>query len=135
LTLENKYGSLEIASLGAINGSSSFSSLGIGALKESLKMSTKSDSRFEVRQIASSFNLVSIDCQYSSIDLDFSDDANFLFNVYTSFGNLKLDETKAKMHKASQTHTSAAYEGQYGSGTPGNRQVNIVSKYGNIHFK
>lgn len=135
LALENKYSNLKIESLGSADGSSAYSKFEVNTLKNALRMSTKYDSGFAIKNISQNFKEITLDNQFASVELDFNDQVSFDFEVDVKYGNLKLDKSKASLQKEIIQNNASYYEGRFGTKSSSGNKVKITSKYGNIHLK
>lgn len=134
LTVESRYDNrFQLGSIGQISGSGSYSSIKIGSLKESASMNVKYCAGFEISGISSNFKKLDLNGGYTGMVLNFADKPAFNFEINTQYGNLKMDQDLADFTYKEVKNTSSYYKGKYGKASP-KGSVNVVSRYGSVHF-
>jgi hypothetical protein len=131
MVVRSKYSQLEIGTAGSIQGSAGYSDFTVRKLASSLSMDSKYCGDFEVKAIAKNFKSISVDNSFSTIELGFSPESSFNFDVGVGFCDLKMDKSNIQYSHIEKQNNSASYKGKYGkSGT--NSMVSIKSKYGDV---
>ncbi len=123
------YGGIRIEEGGKIVGSSDYVNTKIGTVSKELNIESDYGS-LEIYALQSSFNEVTIDTDYTRIDIGYEDGCNFDFAIKTSYGGIKLDES-ITVQKKYVKGSKKDYEGYNGSKNSGNT-INITSTYGGV---
>lgn len=126
------YSSMNLGGTNGINGSSKYSDLMIGSLRDALDMDVRYGN-FRVENVQKNFKNISVNGGYAPIQLHFADDAAFDFNVNVSFADFKFDKNLVQFTTLQRGHTSAEYKGKYGNSSP-KGSINITSKFDDVKF-
>lgn len=135
LTANNKGGSLKIDKVDILQCNSAHSKIRLGTLNKSLKLSTKSEGNFSVEKIASTFERIQIESNFTSLYLGFEDGSSYRFTLDSKYGQIALDRSKSKLHREIRTDSSKFYEGRFGASSNPTSKVIIEIEYGNITLK
>ncbi len=126
------YGGLRVESTGKITGDSDYVSTKIGSVSEAVNISSDYGS-IEVRSLQSTFKNVTIDSDYTRVDIGYADGANFDFSIKTSYGGITVDDS-CNVQKKYVKSTKKDYQGYRGQSNTGNT-VNITSSYGGVKLR
>jgi len=133
ITLDGRYGNFEIEKVKNLKGNLEFAGLKIGKLEESIIINSKHGNGLALGEVASSFREISLESQFSPVDiaLQAGTQAKLYFDL--EFGNLKANGEGINFSKVIKEQTTSQYEGFVGKSTAAGL-VKINSKYGNIRF-
>ncbi|MCC2548382.1 DUF4097 family beta strand repeat-containing protein [Hymenobacter sp. BT175] len=135
LTVHSKYGDVALGTVRSLRGSSGYSKFSIDKLSGQLDMKLQYCPAFEVRNTSSNFRSINLDGGYSTILLNFPDNAGFSFDVNTQNGKLLVDKRLVKVQSEESSASSSDVQGQFGA-LPGRTtsNVNIKVHSGNVSF-
>jgi hypothetical protein len=133
LNLSSRYGSVDIKSINSLEGSSGYSGFSIGSLTDKLDMKLQYCSGFRIEDISQKFNSINLEGSYSSVNLNFKNNAAFKFNVDLQYGDLRVDKENVQFNVVEKRNNSNTYQGQFGKSSS-NSRVNISSRYGDVRF-
>ncbi len=126
------YGGLRVESTEEITGDSDYVNTKIGSVSKELNISSDYGS-LEVRALQPSFNNVTIDTDYTGINVGYEEGTSFDFVIKTSYGGIKLDES-ITVQKKYVKDSKKDYQGYNGQSNSGN-MINITSSYGGIKLR
>lgn len=141
LILNNKFGKMNIGTVGKLDAEINYSGAQIGTLRESGKIKLGFSGGFRIEQLPKTADNVEIQASYSPITLPLDDSNDCDFDVTVSYANFNYSSGQA-LHFTSQPEDRGSHSGprmtkQYvgkignGSGT----KVRVISKFGNVNFK
>ena len=87
----------------------------------------------DVETLKSSISTVSIDTDYTGVDIGYEDGGSFNFYIKTSYGGIKLDDS-INVQKKYSKDSKKEYQGYVGEPNSGNT-MNIYSSYGGIRIR
>jgi len=136
LTVHSKYGDVALGTVRNLRGTSGFSKFSIDKLSDRLDMTVQHCPNFEVRNTGRNFSLINLDGGYSTILLNFADDAKFNFDVNTQHGKLLVDKRLVRVASEESGPVSSDMQGTFGLAKPrqNGSNVNIKVRYGNVRF-
>jgi hypothetical protein len=135
LTVHSKYGDVALGNVRNLRGTSGYSKFSIDKLSNQLDMTVQYCPNFEVRSTGKNFREINLDGGYSTIQLNFPDEASFKFDVNTDHGKLLVDKRLVRVASEESSASSSDMQGSFGAApvrTTGN--VNIKVRYGNVSF-
>ncbi len=135
LEFEGKNGAFEIGRVNRIQGSSAYASFKLGVLEKFLDMTSRFDGSFEVGEVSAGFDRIELESSHGEAEFYFANNASFLFEVETGFGNLKTDGSKTQFTKKIEDNNSAEYAGSYGSQANPSARVEVKAKFSNVSFR
>ena len=126
------YGGIRIDNAGSVIGNGDYVDTKIGNVSE--KLSVNSDyGSIKIANLKSSTRNVTIEADYTGVDIGYEDGFNFDFVIKTSYGGIKLDES-INVQKKYSKDSKKDYQGYNGQPNSGNT-INISSRYGGIKIK
>jgi hypothetical protein len=135
LTVHSKYGDVALGTVRQLRGTSGFCKFSIDQLSDRLEMTVQHCPTFEVRNTGRNFSLIDLDGGYSTIVLNFADEAGFNFDVNTQHGKLLVDKRLVRVAAEETGPTSSDVQGTFGAkARQGSSSVNIKVRYGNVSF-
>ncbi|SDY52811.1 DUF4097 domain-containing protein [Hymenobacter psychrophilus] len=135
LTVHSKYGDVALGTVQNLRGTSGYSRFSVDKLNSALDMKVQYSPSFEVRNTGPNFRQITLDGGYSTILLNFPDEAAFGFDVNTEHGQLLVDKRLVKVASEETSPTSSDTQGTFGATTARNAgNVNIKVRYGNVSF-
>ena len=126
------YGGLRIENAGKIYGDSDYVSIKIGSISEELNVNSDYGS-IDVRALQPSFKNVTIENDYTGVDIGYESGCNFDFWIKTSYGGIKLDES-IYVQKKYVKDSKKDYQGYKGTANSGSK-ITISSSYGGIKLR
>ncbi|GAB2969755.1 hypothetical protein GCM10027048_45840 [Hymenobacter coalescens] len=135
LTVHSKYGDVNLGTVYNLQGSTGYSRFSIDKVAEQLDMKVQYCPAFEVRTTGRNFRRISLDGGYSTILLNFPDDAGFNFDVNSENGKVLMDKRLVKVRSEESSPSNTEMQGQYGAAQAkpaGN--VNIKTRYSSVSF-
>ncbi|TGD81312.1 DUF4097 family beta strand repeat-containing protein [Hymenobacter wooponensis] len=135
LTVHSKYGDVALGNVSNLRGTSGYSKFSIDKLSNQLDMTVQYCPNFEVRSTGKNFRQINVDGGYSTIQLNFPDEAAFRFDVNTEHGKLLVDKRLVRVDSEESSASSSDMQGSFGSvPTRAVGNVNIKVRYGNVSF-
>ncbi|QNH62945.1 hypothetical protein [Hymenobacter sediminicola] len=136
LTVHSKYGDVALGTVRNLRGTSGYSKFSIDKLSDKLDMTVQHCPNFEVRNTGRNFSVINLDGGYSTILLNFADDAGFNFDVNTQHGKLLVDKKLVRVDSEENGPASSDMQGTFGvaKARPAAGNVNIKVRYGNVSF-
>jgi len=133
IALDARHGNIEIEKVNILKGELENAGLKIGKLEETIIINSKHGNGLALGEVASSFREITLESQFSPVDivLQSGTQAKLFFNL--EFGNLKANGEGINFSKVIKEQTTSQYEGYVGKSTAIGL-VKINSKYGNIRF-
>jgi hypothetical protein len=135
LTVHSKYGDVALGNVSNLRGTSGYSKFSVDKLSNQLDMTVQYCPNFEVRSTGKNFRQINVDGGYSTIQLNFPDEAAFKFDVNTEHGKLLVDKRLVRVDSEESSASSSDMQGSFGivpTRSAGN--VNIKVRYGNVSF-
>ncbi len=126
------YGGIRVENGGKITGSSDYVSTKIGNVSQELNIESDYGS-LEIYALQPSFKSVTIDTDYTRINIGYENGCNFDFSIKTSYGGINLDESMNILKKYVKD-SKKDYQGYNGTKNSGNT-INITSSYGGIKLR
>lgn len=133
ITLDGRHGNITIDKIKLLKGNLEFAGLRIGLLEESITINSKHGNGLTLGEVATTFRDITIDSQFSPVDIALRTGTQARLNFYLEFGNLKANGEGINFSKVVKEQTTNQYEGYLGKSTA-TGLVKITSKYGNIRF-
>ncbi|QJX46089.1 DUF4097 family beta strand repeat protein [Hymenobacter taeanensis] len=135
LTVHSKYGDVALGNVSNLRGTSGYSKFSVDKLSNQLDMTVQFCPNFEVRSTGKNFRQINVDGGYSTIQLNFPDEAAFKFDVNTEHGKLLVDKRLVRVDSEESSASSSDMQGSFGSvPTRAGGNVNIKVRYGNVSF-
>ncbi|WP_167855444.1 DUF4097 family beta strand repeat-containing protein [Hymenobacter fodinae] len=135
LTVHSKYGDVALGNVSNLRGTSGYSKFSVDKLSNQLDMTVQYCPNFEVRSTGKNFRQINVDGGYSTIQLNFPDEAAFKFDVNTEHGKLLVDKRLVRVDSEESSASSSDMQGSFGSvPTRAAGNVNIKVRYGNVSF-
>lgn len=136
LTVHSKYGDVALGTVRNLRGTSGFSTFSIDKLSDRLDMTVQNCPSFEVRNTGANFRQINLDGGYSTILLNFPDDAGFNFDVNAQHGKLLVDKRLVKVESEESGPASSEMQGTFGAmkSKPVSGNVNVRVRYGNVRL-
>ncbi|MBC6696977.1 hypothetical protein [Hymenobacter sp. BT190] len=137
LTVHSKYGDVALGTVQNLRGTSGYSKFSIDKLSDRLDMTVQYCPNFEVRNTGKNFRVINLDGGYSTILLNFADDAGFNFDVNTQHGKLLVDKKLVRVESEESGPASSDMQGTFGVASRSRSaasNVNIKVRYGNVRF-
>ncbi|MBO0357220.1 hypothetical protein J0X19_04635 [Hymenobacter sp. BT186] len=136
LSVHSKYGDVALGTVRNLRGTSGFSTFSIDKLGNQLDMTVQYCPNFEVRNTGRNFRAINLDGGYSTILLNFADEAGFNFDVNTQHGKLLVDKKLVRVASEESSPVSSDMQGTFGvaKARPASSNVNIKVRYGNVRF-
>jgi len=136
LTVHSKYGDVALGTVRNLRGTSGYSTFSIDKLGNQLDMTVQYCPNFEVRNTGRNFRAINLDGGYSTILLNFADEAGFDFDVNTQHGKLLVDKKLVRVASEESSPVSSDMQGSFGvaKARPASSNVNIRVRYGNVRF-
>lgn len=137
LTVHSKYGDVALGTVQNLRGTSGYSRFSIDKLSDRLDMTVQYCPSFEVRNTGKNFRVINLDGGYSTILLNFADDAGFNFDVNTQHGKLLVDKKLVRVDSEESGPASSDMQGTFGVASrsrPAASNVNIKVRYGDVRF-
>ncbi|MBC8081725.1 MAG: hypothetical protein H7Z21_00810 [Hymenobacter sp.] len=137
LTVHSKYGDVALGTVRNLRGTSGYSTFSIDKLNNQLDMTVQHCPNFEVRNTGRNFREINLDGGYSTIMLNFGDEAGFTFDVNTQHGKLLVDKKLVRVASEESSPVSSDMQGTFGvakARRPAAGNVNIRVRYGNMRF-
>ncbi|MDF7813173.1 hypothetical protein [Hymenobacter sp. YC55] len=137
LTVHSKYGDVALGTVRNLRGTSGYSKFSIDKLSNQLDMTVQYCPNFEVRNTGRNFRQINLDGGYSTILLNFEDEAGFNFDVNTQHGKLLVDKKLVRVASEETSPVSSDMQGTFNvvkTGAPAASNVNIRVRYGNVRF-
>ncbi|KAA9338606.1 hypothetical protein F0P96_07210 [Hymenobacter busanensis] len=135
LAVHSKYGDVSLGTVRNLQGSTGYSRFSVDKVSEQLNMKVQYCPNFEVRTTGPNFRSINVDGGYSTILLNFPDDAGFLFDVNAENGKLLIDKRLVQVKTEESSASSSEMQGRYGTPqakSAGN--VNVKARYSSISF-
>ncbi|UOG74220.1 hypothetical protein MTX78_19115 [Hymenobacter tibetensis] len=137
LTVHSKYGDVALGTVRNLRGTSGYSKFSIDKLNNQLDMTVQNCPNFEVRNTGRNFREINLDGGFSTILLNFEDNAGFNFDVNTQHGKLLVDKKLVKVASEESSPVSSDMQGTFGAASArrsASSNVNIRVRYGNVRF-
>ena len=131
LLLKSKYCELEIGTAGSIQGTAGYTNFTVRKLSSALNIEARYCGDFEVKSIARTFKSINVANSFSTLELGFSPESNFNFEVGVNFCDLTMDKSNTQFSHIDKQNNSASYKGKYGKSSS-TGTVFIQSKYGDV---
>jgi hypothetical protein len=135
LAVHSKYGDVNLGTVYNLQGSTGYTRFSIDKVAEQMDMKVQYCPAFEVRTTGRNFRRISLDGGYSTILLNFPDDAGFNFDVNSENGKVLMDKRLVRVRNEESSPSTTEMQGQYGAAparTPAN--VNIKTRYSSVSF-
>ncbi|MBP2831995.1 DUF4097 family beta strand repeat protein [Aquimarina sp. U1-2] len=132
LTYNCDYGGIRIENADKIIGSSDYVSTKIGAVSKELNIESDYGS-LEIYALLPSFKSITVDTDYTRVDISYNEDCVFDFDIKASYGGIQLDEG-INIQKKYVKDSKKDYQGYYGKKNSGNT-ISITSSYGGIKLR
>ncbi|GAB3836582.1 hypothetical protein [Hymenobacter jeollabukensis] len=135
LAVLSKYGDVNLGTVYNLQGSTGYSRFSIDKVAEQMDMKVQYCPSFEVRTTGPNFRRISVDGGYSTILLNFPDNAGFNFDVNSENGKVLMDKRLVKVHSEENSSSSTEMQGQYGGvQVKPAANVNIKARYSSVSF-
>jgi hypothetical protein len=134
LAVHSKYGDVNLGTVRNLQGSSGYTRFSIDKVSEQLNMKVQYCPAFEVRTTGRNFRSITLDGGYSTILLNFPDDAGFNFDVNAENGKLLIDKRLVKVRTEENSPTTSEMQGKYGVQAKPAGNVNIKTRYSSVSF-
>jgi hypothetical protein len=135
LVVHSRYGDVSLGTVRSLQGSTGYSRFSIDKVSEQLDMKVQYCPAFEVRTTGRNFRRINVDGGYSTILLNFPDDAGFEFDVNSENGKVLMDKRLVKVRAEENSSSSTEVQGQYGAMSARNGgSVNIKTRYSSVSF-
>jgi len=131
LTYNSEYGNLTIGNVDKITGTSEYTSIKVGSVNSLLNITADYGS-IQVANLTKNVKNVAINAQYTGINIKYSDDYAFDFEIFTEYNKLN-GGTDLKFQEKREKPTEAYYKGYHKSS--GVNRLFIKSEYGNVNLK
>jgi len=128
LKYDCSYGKLNLGNVNTIEGDGDYLTFRVKQVFNSLKINTDY-SKVNIDEIDAKANFVSIDSDYTAVDIGFAPDFYFNFDISLKYANLKYDRDFEFSNKQ-ETAFSKNYQGYYKKS--GVNKISIRSEYGNV---
>jgi hypothetical protein len=136
LTVQSKYGDVALGTVRNLRGTSGYSKFSIDKLGNQLDMTVQYCPSFEVRNTGRNFREINLDGGFSTILLNFQDEAGFKFDVNTQHGKLLVDKKLVRVASEESSPVSSDMQGTFGDtkDRTAASNVNIRVRYSNVRF-
>ncbi|PTB96948.1 hypothetical protein C9994_05060 [Marivirga lumbricoides] len=136
IKLDSKYGTLKIGTVDILEGDSEFSGMKIKRLNKRLELDGSYVSgSMEIESIATDFELIDLEIEFSSVELNFEPGVKIPFEVSTSFGDFKYPNSKVNLTSRIEKDFGKEFKGTLGEGNTSSGKVTVETSYGNATFK
>ena len=122
------YGKLNLGNINILEGKGDYLSFRVKQISNALKINTDY-SKITIDEIDAKANNISIDSDYTTIDLGFAADFYFNFDINLKYANFKYDR-ELEFNSKQESAFSKSYQGFYKKS--GVNKVIIRSEYGNV---
>ncbi len=129
ITLDSRYDTFNFEKAGSVEGGTKYSNFKIDELKKAIKIENGYGS-IKVGEVASDFELISINNSYGGITLGMGSQASYDVDVNCEYCSISYDADRFSGNKKSENHTKSI-KGKMGSGEPSGKVV-INSRYGGV---
>ncbi|WP_149867294.1 hypothetical protein [Solirubrum puertoriconensis] len=138
LAVHSKYGDVNLGTVRSLQGTTGYSRFSVYKVSEQLDMKVQYCPAFEVRTTGPNFRRINVDGGYSTILLNFPDNAGFVFDVNSENGKVQMDKRFVKVRTEENSSSLTEVQGQYGvvqaRPTRPASSVNIKTRYSNVSF-
>ncbi|MBC6990820.1 hypothetical protein [Hymenobacter sp. BT491] len=135
LTVHSKYGEVALGTVHNLSGTSGYSKFSIDKLRNQLDMTLQYCPAFEVRNTGKNFQRINLAGGFSTILLNFPDDAGFNFDVNTEHGKVDIDKRWVQLQPTAISASASDLQGKYGAAlTKNSGNVNIKVHNGTVSF-
>ncbi|UYZ58957.1 DUF4097 family beta strand repeat-containing protein [Hymenobacter latericus] len=138
LAVHSKYGDVNLGTVRSLQGTTGYSRFSVYKVSEQLDMKVQYCPAFEVRTTGPNFRRINVDGGYSTILLNFPDNAGFVFDVNSENGKVQMDKRFVKVRTEENSSSLTEVQGQYGvvqaRPTRPASSVNIRTRYSNVSF-
>jgi hypothetical protein len=131
LTIESKYGSVEIESVSSIKGNSNFSGFRIGKLQKNITLVATYGGGVKIKNVAKDIAQMKLTGKFTSFEIDFEPGINANLDVTTEFCNFRYNETNTAFTSRIKDSNRGQYIGKIGKG---GGLITIDSSYGDIRL-
>ena len=131
LDINQKYGDLDLGSVGSISGNIDYANVSVDELSVSADLNMKYCTRTEFRSVGAKVKLVKINTSYGNLQLHLVPSTNFSIEAETMYGQLSWP-TGVDLREVNSTNYKTDYKGKTGTGSG---IMQLSAKYGNIKFK
>lgn len=126
-------GNLNLDEVISINGSSSFSSLNIDRLKNSMDIETGYGS-LNVDHVSEGFSEINVENNFGSTNLGIPSSASYLFEATSTHGSIVYPEDDANITYREKTTQKTILKGSIGDKSNTKSKVSLKSNYGSINI-
>ncbi len=133
IQLDGRHGNINIEKAKILKGTLEFAGLKIGKLEESIIINSKHGNGLALDEVASSFKEITLESQFSPVDIALQEGTQAKLYFTLEFGNLKANGEGINFSKVIKEQSTSQYEGYIGKSSAASL-VKINSKYGNIRF-
>lgn len=136
IDIKSSYGKLEIDEIDELSGKADFSGFQIGKLNKRLDMKvTYASGKFRIDDVSPDFELISIDSEFSQLELSLPGGLSAQLKTYHSFGSLKMDYKDYYFKKEVEKDFSKEYQGWVGKGENAKALIDISTSYGSLKIR
>lgn len=126
----SRYGSVKIKNVNTLDANGSYLTIYVGSLSNQLKLSARY-SNVSLDVIQAKAGNVNIEASYTGINIGFSPNYTFDFDVAVKYGDFKYDD-ELSVNSRAEAHSSKNIGGFYKK--KGENKVVIISNYGNVRL-
>lgn len=135
LVVHSRYGDVNLGTVRSLQGTTGYTRFSIDKVSEQLDMKVDYCPAFEVRTTGRNFRRINVDGGYSTISLNFPDDAGFVFDVNSENGKVLMDKRLVKVRAEENSSSSTEVQGSYGAArVRAGSSVNIKTRYSSVSF-
>ncbi|HMI06788.1 MAG TPA: hypothetical protein VK528_04520 [Flavobacterium sp.] len=128
LKYDCSYGKLSLGKISNLEGDGDYLTIRVDEIQNNLKINT-SYSRLTVGDVSAKAGNISVNSEYTGIDISYNPAYAFDFDISLKYANLKYDND-LEMSSKQETSFSKSYKGYYKKS--GANKVGISSEYGNV---
>ena len=122
---------MKIGHVNMISGKSSFGSMTIDGLNNSLRIDSDYGS-LVVRNIEKDFTDIVVTSDYGSAKLFIDDNATYFIDAKSTYGSIEYPKSLANLTYREKTTSKTVYKGIVGKEKQANSTVQLSSNYGSI---
>jgi len=121
------YGKLRLGKIGTLEGDGDYLSVFVDEITDQLKITT-SYGKVAIGEIDAKANLVTINAEYTSVDMAYNPAAAFDFDISVKYANFHSENLE--INAKQESGTSKSYQGFYRKS--GTAKIVVRSEYGNV---
>jgi len=126
------YGSVEVKNGNHINGSGDYLTMKFGNIYKNIKVEADYGG-IKIERMMKGFSSVDLKADYTGIKVGVDPEADYRFNIITSYGGLDYPQGQLEFEKKIVKNSSSSYEGYAKNQTSGSL-IRIETSYGGINL-